>query len=76
VFGDDRGVAAFGVRPFLITQSDASQSHVEKNAKLVFWKIAFQSPSLLAVRVEDQNGRSPERIEAAKVFRVLFDVNA
>ena len=76
VIGDDRGVAAFGVRPFLITESDASQAHVEKNAKIVFWKIAFQSPLLLAVRVEDQNGRGPERVKAAEVLRVLFDVNA
>lgn len=76
VIGDDRGVAAFGVGPFLITESDAGQSHFEKGVKLVSWKIAFQSPTLLAIRVEDQNGRCPERVKAAKVLRVLFDVNA
>ncbi len=75
MIGCNCGVAAFGVGPFLITESDPRQAHIEKSPKLVFGKITFQSPTLLAIRVEDQNGRRPESVEAAEVLRVLFDVN-
>lgn len=43
--------------------------------KFFLWKVAFQPRPLFSVRIEHQNGRSPESVEAAKVSGILLNVN-
>ena len=72
---DDLIIATLRLCPVFSHDRHTRQSHFEIRAKLFFRQIAFESPALVTVRVRDQNGRGPKRIEAVKVFRILFDVN-
>lgn len=67
-------VVPFGFRPALMHELDASQSDMELGHEFVAREIALQAMLLVAFRVEDENGRCPERLEAVENGSALLDV--
>ena len=73
IFGH-RAVTLFGIGPIFSRQRETTQTHLKVSPELFFRQIAFQPPSFLALGVEDQDGRRPERVETTEVFRIFFYV--
>lgn len=72
---DDGRKSAFGIGPIFPHHRDAGQAHFEVGAELVFGQIALQPHPLLAFGIEDQHGRRPDRMKAAKVLGIFLDMN-
>ena len=53
---------------------DAREAHQQLRLKLVLRQIAFDAPTLLAIRIEDDHARRPYGAEAFEPRWMLFDV--
>lgn len=53
---------------------DSRQSQFQLGMKFCFRKIALDAPSFLSLRIQNQYGGSPQRIEAVEVNGMFFDV--
>jgi len=69
------GKNLLGVGPFLVHESHTSQTHFQTRAKPILWQIAFDAITLDTIRIHDEDGRRPKRVEAMEPRRVLFDVS-
>ena len=67
-------VSPLGFGPILFGQGDACQPHFEVCPEFFLRQIPLQSPAFFAVRVGDQNGRRPERVETMEIARIFLYV--
>jgi hypothetical protein len=58
-----------------VHESHASQTHFQTRAKPILWQIALNARTLDTIRIRDENGRGPQRVEAMEPRRMLFDVS-
>ena len=70
----DLTVDAFGVRPLLLLEGDPSQGHPQFCLELFLGEVAFDAVAFGALGIEDQNGRSPGRVEAMEPGSVFLNV--
>jgi hypothetical protein len=62
------------VWPLLAHERDAGQRDLQARPNPVFRQVTFDAIALLTVRVQHENRRRPNRIEALKPGRMFFDV--
>jgi hypothetical protein len=66
----------FGPGPVLPSESEPSKAHFKIGPELILRQVAFKAPAFFAVGVEYKDGGRPECVEAAEIFRILFNVDA
>ena len=71
----DRIVPTVGVSPVFPHGRDSGEPHFKTHTKFIFRKIAFQPRAFTTLRIEDEDGRCPEHIEAMKALRIFVEVN-
>lgn len=71
----DRIVPPFGVTPVFSHCRDASEPHFKTHTKFIFRQIAFESRAFATLRIQDEDGRRPEHVEAMKALRIFVEMN-
>ncbi len=68
------GISRFGIRPVFVRERNGGQSQFQLRPEFVVGQVTFVAIPFDAVRIEDENGGSPQCVEAMEVDRVFFDV--
>lgn len=67
-------ISRFCVRPVFVRERNGCQSQFQLRPEFVLRQVTFVAIPFDPVRIEDQNGGSPQCVEAMEVDRVFFDV--
>jgi hypothetical protein len=73
---NDLIVKAFRVGPLFVHERDTREPQQKLGSKFIFWKVTFNAMTLFSVFIENQDGRSPDRIKAVEPGGIFLDVNS
>lgn len=65
----------FCIGVFLLHEGDGTETADETGDEIAVRQIAFQSRTLLALAIEQEHRRRPDRIKAVKPCRVFLNVS-
>ena len=71
---NDLRISVLGISPLLMHEGYSGQPHLLLSAKFILREVTLDPPPFVAVRVHNEHGRCPYRIEAMKVGGMFFDV--
>jgi hypothetical protein len=71
---DDLGIEFLRIGELLVHERHARNAHLKSCAEPVFRQIAFDAGPFDAFRIQDQNRRRPDRVEAFEVRGMFLDV--
>jgi hypothetical protein len=71
---DHVAIPSFRIAIFLVNKGDTTETGCQSSHEIAVRQIAFQPHSLLALTIEEEHCRRPNRIEAVEPQRMFFDM--